>query len=199
MALFPVEMESERVRYERLDPDTLDAFELYEHVRAGAPHIDEVTRYVTWDPYRHPKEAVDWIEECAESFEAGERATYVLRPTEGDRAGEFAGLCGLTPDWDTQRAVLGTWLRKPFWGRGYSGERAARLLELAFERLDLELVTVSHDPANENSRRAIQRYVERFGGREEGRIRNDIVIDGEPRDSIRYSISRREWREATDR
>mgnify|MGYP000447454200 FL=1 len=199
MSLFPVQMESERLRYERLGPDTLDPFELYEHVRTGAPHIDEVTRYVSWDPYRHPKEAVDWIEECAESFEAGERATYVLRPTGGDRAGEFAGLCGLTPDWGTQRAVLGTWLRKPFWGRGYSGERAARLLELAFERLDLELVTVSHDPANENSRRAIQRYVERFGGHKGGRIRNSIVVDGEPRDSIRYSISRAEWREATDR
>ncbi|SFC29559.1 Protein N-acetyltransferase, RimJ/RimL family [Halobiforma haloterrestris] len=194
MSLFPTEMESERLRYERLHPDDVDPFDLYEHVRAGAPHIDEITEHVTWEPYDHPQEALEWIETCGEEFEASDAATYVMRPTEGDRAGEFAGLTGLSLDWDRRVATLGVWFRKPFWGRGYSGERAGRMLELAFDRLDLEVVTVSHDPDNDNSRRAIERYVERFGGRREGRIRNDIVIDGEPRDSIRYSISREEWR-----
>ena len=72
------------------------------------------------------------------------------------------------------------------------------MLELAFDRLDLDIVTVSHDPDNENSRRAIERYVERFGGRREGRIRNDVRISGEVRDTVRYSISRAEYRAATD-
>jgi ribosomal-protein-alanine N-acetyltransferase len=199
MSLFPAEMESDRLRYEHLHPETLDPFELYEHAREGAPHIDEITKHVSWDPYQHPKEAADWIERCGKQFETGEGVTYVVRPTEGDRAGEFAGLCGLHPDWSRRRTTLGTWLRKQFWGQGYSGERAARLLELAFDRLDLELVTVSHDPANDNSRRAIERYVDRFGGRKEGHIRNDILMDGEVRDSVRYSISSEEWQAATDR
>jgi Acetyltransferases, including N-acetylases of ribosomal proteins len=69
------------------------------------------------------------------------------------------------------------------------------MLELAFDRLHLEVVAVSHDPANDNSRRAIERYVDRFGGRKEGHIRNDIIVNGEPRDSVRYSISREEWAE----
>jgi len=199
MTLFPTEMESDRLRYEHVSPETLDPLELYDHVREGAPHIDEITRYVTWDPYGHPKEAVDWIEQCGDNFERQASATYAIRPTEGDTAGEFAGFAGIHPDWDRRVASLGTWLCKPFWGRGYSGERAARMLELAFDRLDLDLVAVSHDPENTNSRRAIERYVDRFGGRREGRIRNDIIIDGEPRDSIRYSISREEWAEATNR
>lgn len=198
MSLFPEEMTSDRLRYERLHPSSFDPLELYEHVNEDAPHIDEITRYVTWDPYEHPKEAVDWVEECGSAFDAGESATYVVRPREGERAGEFAGLAGLHPDWDRRRATLGVWLRKPFWGRGYAGERAARLLELAFDRLDLDIVTVSHDPDNENSRRAIERYVERFGGRREGRIRNDVRISGEVRDTVRYSISRAEYRAATD-
>jgi RimJ/RimL family protein N-acetyltransferase len=195
MSLFPAEMESDRLRYEALRPATLDPHELYRHAKVGAPAIDEITRWVTWDPYETPKEAADWIERCGDSFAAGDDATYVVRPTEGDRAGEFAGLAGLHPDWDRRIATLGVWFRKPFWGEGYSGERAARMLELAFERLDLEVVTVSHDPENDNSRRAIQRYVDRFGGRTEGRIRNDIVMNGEPQDSIRYSIDREEYAE----
>jgi ribosomal-protein-alanine N-acetyltransferase len=199
MTLFPTEMESNRLRFERVGPETLDPLELYEHVSADAPHIDEIVRYVTWDPYEHPKQAVDWIEQCGDAFEAQESATYVIYPTEGERAGEFAGFAGLDPDWDRRLATLGVWLRKPFWGRGYSGERAARMLELAFDRLDLELVAVSHDPENDNSRRAIEKYVDRFGGRKEGCIRNDMVIGGEPRDSVRYSITREEWQEATGR
>ncbi|MFB6133010.1 MAG: GNAT family N-acetyltransferase, partial [Halanaeroarchaeum sp.] len=193
MSLFPTEMESERLRYERLEPATVDPFELYEHVRAGAPHIEEITEYVSWEPYEHPKVAFDWVEQCGEDAESGEGVTYVLRPTKGERADELAGLAGLRVKWDRQLATMGTWLRKPFWGRGYSGERAGRFLELAFDRLDLEVIAVTHDPENEQSARAIQKYVERFGGQKEGRIRNDIVVDGEPRDSVRYSITRGEW------
>ncbi|MFT4884949.1 MAG: ribosomal-protein-alanine N-acetyltransferase, partial [Natronomonas sp.] len=87
--------------------------------------------------------------------------------------------------------------RKPFWGRGYSGERARTLVALAFDVLDLEVVGVTHDPDNEKSQRAIEKYVDALGGRKEGLIRNDIVIDGEPRDSVRYSITAEEWQGAT--
>ena len=198
MPLFPHEMTSERLRYDRLHRDAADALDLYEHVKTGAPAIDAITEYVTWDPHDHPKETAEWIEECGEAFENDESATYVMRPREGDRAGEFAGVAGIGVDWDRRRATFGTWLRKPFWGNGYSGERAARLFELAFDRLDLEVVAVAHDPDNEKSRRAIEGYVDRFGGREEGRIRNDVVIDGEPRDTIRYSVAREEWAERVD-
>ena len=97
-------------------------------------------------------------------------------------------------DWDRRTAILGVWLRKPFWGRGYSGERAAALMEIAFERLHLELVAVTHDAGNEKSRRAIEQYVERFGGRHDGLIRNaEVDGDGTPVDQHRYSISREEY------
>lgn len=193
MELFPKTIESERLRYERLHPDDVDPFELYKYVKVGAPDIEEITRYVTWDPYENPKTAFDWVEQAGNDYEEGTGVHYLVRPKAGDRAGELAGMAGIGVDWDLRRGTLGTWFRKPFWGRGYSGERAARMLKLAFERLDLEVVTVSHDPDNEPSQRAIEKYVERFGGRKEGYIRNDIVMNGEPRDTVRYSIAREEW------
>lgn len=198
MSLFPTEMQSDRLRYERLHPADTDPLELYAHVKRGAPDIEEITEHVTWDPYDTPKQAHDWIATCGEQFDAGESATYVIRPKSGERAGELAGLTGIQPDWDRRLATVGVWFRKPFWGRGYSGERAERLLELAFDRLDLEVVAVTHDPDNEQSERAISKYVERFGGRREGRIRNAELIGGEPRDSIRYSISVEEWNESRE-
>lgn len=193
MALFPASMESERLDYERVHPDETDPRTVYEHANPDAPDVDAITEYVTWDPHRSLKATAEWIEACGTDFENDDAATYALSPASGERAGEFAGVAGIGPDWDRQRATLGIWLRKPFWGNGYSEERAGRMLELAFERLDLEIVAVSHDVDNENSRRAIERYVERYGGRKEGVVRNDVVIDGEARDSVRYSVSREEW------
>jgi RimJ/RimL family protein N-acetyltransferase len=88
------------------------------------------------------------------------------------------------------------WLRKPFWGRGYSGERAAALMELAFERLDLELVAVTHLVGNEKSRRAIEKYVEAHDGRHEGRLRNRDATGEDPRDLHRYTVSAEEYRDS---
>ena len=198
MTLFPTAAGSERLRYELVHPDRTDPHELYEHVREGAPAIEEVTRWMTWDPHPHPKTTAEFLEHVGEKFEAGEGVTFAVYPRDGeDGAGEFAGTTSLNVDWDRRRGTFGVWFRERFWGRGYSGERARALVALAFDVLDLDAVVVAHDTDNENSRRAIERYVESLGGRREGRLRNDIVVDDEPRDVVQYSVSAAEWREAT--
>ncbi|PSP51452.1 GNAT family N-acetyltransferase [Halobacteriales archaeon QH_3_68_24] len=193
--LFPDRIETERLVLEPLTTETVDALDLYEHVRVGAPHVDEVTEYLTWDPHETPKETVEFVEGVTEKREAGEGATYLIRPRGGEQgAGEFAGLAGLSVDWRTQTATLGTWLRKPFWGRGYSGERAAALIEVAFERLDLEAVVVTVHEGNEKSRTAVSRYVEAHGGRREGLLRNyHAGQDDTPVDVYRFTIAQAEY------
>ncbi|QKY21767.1 GNAT family N-acetyltransferase [Halolamina sp. CBA1230] len=209
--MFPETVVTDRLRLVRADADDADALDLYEHWHAGAPNIEETTEYVTWSPYDHPHGVAETLADVADSAEDGEGAMYLLRPREGEdreerrSAGsraepgddEFAGTAGLFVDWDSRVGGLGMWLRKPFWGRGYSGERADALLALAFDRLDLDLVRVSHLPENENSERAITKYVERHGGRRAGRFRNRVAFDdGSVHDTIEYSVSQREWREA---
>lgn len=193
--LFPETIETDRLRFERVEPDDPTALELYEHWREGAPNIEETTEYVTWEPYSHPKGVVETLDRALGHVEDAEGAMYLVRAAEED--GEFAGTTGLHVDWDRQRGGLGIWLRKPFWGRGYSGERADALLELAFARLDLDVVSVAHFPDNENSERAITKYVERHGGRCEGTFRNFVADnDGEVHDVRNYSICNEEWAEA---
>lgn len=193
--LFPERIETERLLLERLSRETVDLLEYY-RICASDPGIEAVTRHVPWEPHETPKETLEFFERKERQWTEAEKAPYVIRPREGeDGAGEIAGQCGLRPSWDKRSGALNVWLRERFWGRGYSGERAAAMLELAFERLDLDFVAVLHVVGNEQSRRAIEKYVERFGGRRDGRLRNAIVIDGEPRDEFRYSISREEWTE----
>ncbi|WP_254536232.1 GNAT family N-acetyltransferase [Halomarina litorea] len=195
--MFPHTVETERLRLERLTTD--DTRALYEHTRAGAPHIDEITRHVGWEPHATPKATHDFVTAMEEGWEKRENATYVVRTREGEPlAGEVGGTTGLGFEWDRRRGTLGLWLREPLWGRGYSGERAGALLELAFEHLSLEVVAVTHDPENEQSRRAIEKYVDRFGGRREGTERNALANpDGSVGDAVRYSVSCEEWCEAT--
>lgn len=181
-----------------MHPETVDAFELYDHVKAGAPDIEEITKWVTWDPHQTLKETAEWIEAKGKEFDDGEHATYVLRPKEGEHRGAIAGVSGIGVDWDRKTATFGIWLRKPFWGRGYSGERAERFLELAFDQLDLEAVIVSHAPENDQSERAISTYVDRFGGRREGLIRYAIPMGRRGQDVVRYSITSEEFQAATE-
>lgn len=194
MSPFPTSVTTGRLRLERLDADAVSLHDLYE-VCAHDDGIDAVTEHVTWDPHAHPKETQEFVERAVEGWEAGEDATYVVRPREGeDGAGEFAGTAGLHPDWDRQRAELGTWLRRRFWGREYAAERAHALMTVAFDHLDLDVVVARCFVENERSRRAIEKYVEAAGGRHEGRLRNDAVDGSGPRDVHRYSVAREEWR-----
>ncbi|MFW5934738.1 MAG: GNAT family N-acetyltransferase [Halolamina sp.] len=195
--MFPAIIETERLRLEPRTPAYVDALDVYEHCKQGAPHIDEITEYLPWDPHATPNETAEFLERGASMREEREGIDYAIRPREGEEgAGEIAGFGGLTLDWDTDSAELGTWLRKPFWGRGYSGERALALAELAFEHLDFEVVTVTHDAGNEQSERAIEKYVDRMGGRREGTLRNfHAGIDG-PVDAVRYSVTQSEYRNA---
>ncbi|MFB6305103.1 MAG: GNAT family N-acetyltransferase [Haloferacaceae archaeon] len=196
--LFPPVVETDRLRLSRLTFDAVDLYRLYE-ICSADPAIDEVTEHVTWEPHPTPAATREFVADATAAWDAGERATYVVRPREGeDGAGDVAGVTELHAEWDRRRARLGVWFRKRFWGRGYSGERAAALMDVAFDVLDLDLIVVRHFAGNEQSRRAIERYVEAHGGRHEGRLRNEYAGDDGPRDVHRYSVSREEWA-ATER
>ena len=191
--LFPETIVTDRLRMELVRPEHVDLFEFYE-VAGNDPNIEAITEYMPWEPHATPNETREFVETVGEQYESGEGAAYVVRPRSGEPgAGEFAGTAGFGVEWDRHTLTPGTWLRTEFWGRGYSGERAAAMMDLAFDHLDLELVAVTAHVDNEKSNRAIEKYVESHGGRKEGVLRNWHVHDGDPADFYRYSVSNAEW------
>ena len=218
--MFPEEIATERLRLRRLCRENVGVTRLYRHMRADAPGMDEVSEYVMWDPHETPWDTREYLRNVERQWNDREQATYAVflreRETDGGAvadadatapdatapdatvpdAPELAGTTNLHVDWDRRSAELGIWLRKPFWGRGYSGERAAALLEVAFDRLDLDVVGSSHQDGNHRSRRAIEKYVAAFGGQYDGRLRDFAPTDGEVRDLHRYTVTREQYREA---
>jgi ribosomal-protein-alanine N-acetyltransferase len=199
--MFPERIETDRLILERLCHDNLDLFEFYRICSDydGTEDMAEVTQYMPWEPHKTVNESKEFIDSAEKRWDEGEGAAYAIRPADGeDGVGEYAGNAALHIDWEKRTGGLGTWLRKRFWGRGYSGERAAALMELAFERLDLEVVAVTHHADNQKSRRAIEKYIEAHGGHCEGRLRNWIPYGDEVADEYRYTVTRAEYRAATE-
>lgn len=195
--MFPKRIETDRLSFESISHESVDVFDLYDLYSDGAD-TEEMFQYWVSSPHETVKETFDYVEESERLWGNREGAKYVIRPREGeDGAGVIAGTTGLYPDWETRTANLGILLDKQFWGRGYSGERADALLSVAFDRLDLELVVAAHIHGNEKSRRAINEYVERYGGQHEGLLRNWLPLEDAVADVHRYTISRSEYFEVT--
>ncbi|QOS12405.1 GNAT family acetyltransferase [Haloferax gibbonsii] len=198
--MFPDEIVTPRLRLRALSREVVDPLDAYEHFAASrSDTIEEETEFVTWGPHETPKETLDFLEQAGEGHESAENAIYAVFPRDGeDGAGEFAGTAGFNPEWDKRRAVFGMWLRKEFWGRGYSGERAAAFFAAVFDVLDLEVALAYAMPENEASCRAIEKYTDRFGGQEDGLFPNETVdADGTPRDVRGWSVTREQWEDAT--
>ena len=196
--LFPETITTDRLRLERLCHETVDVFEYHVLCSRQEPAIGEVTEYLPWEPHETVKETHDYIDELESEWEAGTRAEYVIRPKEGaPGAGEAVGAGGLLVDWETRTGRPAIWLRKAFWGNGYSGERAEAMLELAFDRLGLELVAVPVEDGNDRSKQAVETYVEAYGGGYDGPVRNATVRpDGCIIDHHRYTVTEAQYRDA---
>ena len=85
---------------------------------------------------------------------------YGLWAVEEKATGEFIGAVGLEPTMLSPQGMTGrlTWkLRPEHWGKGYACEAGQRVLDYAFEVLQVKEVFAPVDPSNIRSLRLIQR------------------------------------------
>jgi ribosomal-protein-alanine N-acetyltransferase len=90
--------------------------------------------------------------------------------------------------------MLGYVLAEEFWGQGLMTEAVKRVLQYAFEDLELDLVSVFHYPSNRRS----QRVIEKCGFKYEGTLRlSSTLFNGSVHDDVCYSITREEYTRST--
>jgi len=145
-----------------------------------------VTRYFSWGPYTHERQAADYVTSLARKRAEGERLEFVIDHGE-------AGVIGVTGLSEfalrDRRAVVGTWHGQEWWGRGANRQSKVLVLALAFAGLKLGRVTAWCGAENGRSQTAL----ERLGFVHEGVLRQWHVHGGEPKDVISYSMLRGEW------
>lgn len=86
--------------------------------------------------------------------------------------------------------MIGYVLSDKFWGNEYVPEATNRVLEYAFDELDLNIISVYHFPFNERSKRVI----EKSGFKFEGVLRLASTLpNGEIVDDFSYSMTKEEY------
>ena len=89
--------------------------------------------------------------------------------------GEVVGCCGLESISARDRsALLGIWVGKPFWGKGYGTDAVRILCRFAFREMNLQRVTLHVLETNPRGRRSY----EKVGFKEEGRLRRERFVEG---------------------
>ena len=85
---------------------------------------------------------------------------------------------------------LGYVLGENYWGQGYATEACREVLRYAFEDIGCEVVSVSHFPFNQKSRRVIKK----LGFTMEGTLRHAVRLpDDTVADVVTYSLLKTEY------
>ncbi|WP_048601576.1 GNAT family N-acetyltransferase [Rubeoparvulum massiliense] len=105
-------------------------------------------------------------------------------------SGEYIGGCGVNQvDWKNRYAVVGIFLGKPYWNKGYGTDAMNVLVRFIFEQMNMnkvQLFTYAFNP------RAIRSY-EKCGFKVEGILRQHIFRDGAYHDEYVMSILHDEY------
>ncbi len=146
----------------------------------------QVTRFLSWGPYRAEQEATAWLATLPERRASG--AALELALVDADDAPIGITLLSELSRRD-RRAVVGTWLGRAHWGTGANREAKALVARLAFERMGVERLAAYADVRHGRSRAAL----ERLGFAPEGVLRAFHRHGDEPRDVVVHALLRAEW------
>lgn len=201
--IFPTRIETDRLVFDRLTHDAIDPFDLHVFVT----HEDwqgDATDTMPWFRFDTIDDVAGFIDHAETQWTERESARYLLsrkpEPENEDHTPELIGLTAYVPTWNKRYASSDVVIARSYWGEGYGTERAAALVELAFDHHDLDAYCTSCATDNDPSRRMIEKLVDRYGGQYDGRLRQygSPRPDGTITDQHRYSILREEYDAATE-
>jgi ribosomal-protein-alanine N-acetyltransferase len=131
--------------------------------------------------------AEEWIGGRQESFEKGKTVDLAITHRQ---EGFLIGSVSLNDiDWQSQRAEIGYWIGKPYWGKGYGTEAARAVVKYGFETLGLHRINGRHFGNNPASGRILKK----IGMKHEGCQRQAFKKWGKFEDFELYGILRSEY------
>ena len=172
-------LEGSRIRLRPLRGD--DAAALY------ALHSDpQVMRYWSRTAWTDHAESISHLERMAQAERVGD-IPWAIAGREDDVLIGSLSVFQIVPE--HARCMFGYALQSASWGQGLALEATRLGLAYAFSALGLERVEADIDPANQPSRR----LVERLGFKQEGLLRHRWKVDGVWSDTVWYGLLREEF------
>ena len=138
-------------------------------------------------PHPYPDGAAEeWIATHAPTFEKGDGVNLAVTLKDG---GDLIGAIGLMINGEHQRAEIGYWIGKPYWGNGYCAEAAGAMLNFGFNTLNLNRIFAHHFNRNQASGRVMRK----IGMTREGRSPQHFRKWDSFEDITHYGILRRDY------
>ena len=147
---------------------------------------DEAMARWTTIPHPYPPDgALAFVERAQRLRARGEHETFAICETTRCLGVAVLVRDAAAPD----RAELGCWIGRPYWGRGYATAAARQLLAYGFGRMDLDVIVARCFVANRASARVIEKLGFRF-------VRLEVSQNPKwPAEPVRrYELTYRDWR-----
>lgn len=147
----------------------------------------EVTRYTLNMP--HPYAAADaqsWLGLTQRHYAEGTAYPFAL---ELRATGELVGGIGLNPEPRFDRAEVGYWLGRAYWGQGLAAEALGALLYFGFKELELNKIYAMHHAENLASGQVLLKQ----GFVLEGKLAQHTKRDGRYYDAWQYGLLRQHY------
>lgn len=152
-----------------------------------------VVRWTSSHPFPYElKHAQEFLDKRAGELAEGKAVVFAMT-IRGST--EPIGGVGIKLELPQERGEIGYMLGESHWGNGYATEATARVLQFAFEELNLSRVNASVHATNTGSIRVL----EKLGMVKEGLQRRHVLRFGVKDDLALYGMLREEWRLDRDR
>ena len=154
------------------------------HSYASQPSI---CQYQPWGPNTE-EESQQFVRQVLSDTTRNPRSRFVFAVIENDvliGAGELN-----IQSFTNREGEIGYIIHPDYWGKGYATEVATLLINFGFTALSLHRIFATCDPRNVGSSKVLGKV----GMTQEGRMRENILLEEGWRDSLLYSVLDREWR-----
>ena len=158
-------MESDRLVFRAIKKTDLN--DIYEY--SSDP---KTSKYLAWEPHKDIEHTKQFIEIILAKYKSGEYNDWALVAKD---SGKMIGTCGFTKiDNENNSVEIGYIINPKFWGNGYATEAVKRILQFAFEELNVNRVEAKFMFGNEAS----LAVMEKSGMKLEGYLRDAIFVKG---------------------
>lgn len=143
-------------------------------------------------PHPYTEEmAREWIASLASEFEKKTSVTFAVTLT----SGALIGAISLVIAREFDRAELGYWIGKPYWGQGYATEAGRAVLAYGFGKLGLNKIFAYHFSRNPASGRVMQK----LGMAHEGHLKQHTKKWGVYEDEEIYGVLKSDFADSHEK
>ena len=177
---------TERLTLRRILPTDLDDVFAY----ASNP---AVPRYLLWYPHPDKDYTARYLREVDRRYKKAQFYDWAVTLTD---SGKMIGTCGFTSfDLPNNSAEVGYVLSSPYWGQGIGPEALRAVITFGFEALYLNRIEAHFMPANNASRRVLEKCMMQ----PEGVRREAMYAKGRYIDIETYAITEKDYKKITNR